>query len=158
MVEARANELREELEDALAMVACEAPQHFAAMRDQLGTHAAVIRVGDDTRLQLCIAGDPPWVELSAGGDQRDTVEVALSEGELGRLLRGESSIEEGILNGSLSARGALGDLLAFFDGLSSWLHGALRSPSLPKLHERCLAESAAPSSAPADGQKGMSPC
>src|SRR4051812_27387460 len=126
------------------------------MRGQLGMRAAAIRVGD-ARLRLCIAGDPPWVEL-CGDAAPGGIELGLSECELGRLLRGESSIEDGILNGSLSARGTLGELLAFFDGLSSWLHGALRSPSLPNLHERCLAENAAASTAPAGGQKGMSPC
>lgn len=158
MVEARANELRNEIEDALALVSGEAPLHFAAMRGRLGVRAAVICVGAASRLRLCIVGEPPWVELCVGDDVRDKIEVTLSEGELGRLLRGESSIDDGILNGSLSVRGALGDLLAFFDGLSSWLHGALRSPSLPKLHEHCLVQNAAASSAPAGGKEGMSPC
>jgi hypothetical protein len=154
VADARTEELRRDLEDALALVADEAPMQFAAMRARLGGNDAVVRVGAAAPLRLSVAGDPPWVAPWPESAAPGAVDLALSEGELGRLLRGESSIEDGIFDGTLSVRGALGDLLAFFDGLSSWLHGALRSPSLPKLHERCLAENAGASSGPTAGQKG----
>ncbi len=145
MADARGAELRGQLEQALALVAAEAPVQFAAFRGQLGGRAAMIRVGDAAALRLCVANDPPWVELMADGDAHvGAIELSLSEPTLSRLLRGQCSLEEAILDGTLSAKGELADLLAFFDALTSWLHGAFRSPSLPKLHQRCLTEKGPP--------------
>ena len=142
--EPRGEALRGQLEDALALVAEEAPDHFAALRRDLGERAAVIQVGDASPLRLCVVGEAPWVGTATGAEPDAAIRLALSESELSRLLRGQTSIEDAILHETLSARGALADLLAFFDGLVSWLHGALRSPSLPKLHQRCLAEKGPP--------------
>jgi hypothetical protein len=144
VAETPGEELRAQLEEALSVVAAEAPAQFAAMRAQLGTRAALIRVGSSPALRVCVAHDPPWVERATDEGARAAIELALSETALSRLLRGRSSIEEAILNESLSVRGEVADLLAFFEGLAAWLHGALRSPSLPTLHQRCLAKGPPP--------------
>ena len=125
----------EQLEEALALVARESPLHFTALRRQLGDLAAVLRVGQADPVRVSVADEPPWVEHGSEGH----IALALAEPGLARLLLGEMTIEEGILDGHLEAKGEVGHLLAFFDALGSWLHGALRCPSMPELHARCLA-------------------
>ena len=144
MAEAGDRDLRRQLEEALQMVAVEAPDHFAALRRHLGGRVVVIRVGEFPALRVCVLGDAPWVAEMRDATTKDAIQLALSNRELLRLLHGQVSIEDAILNETLSTRGELPDLLALFDALASWLHGALRSPSLPKLHQRCLAEKGTP--------------
>jgi hypothetical protein len=142
-----ATSLGQRLEQALELVAREAPGHFAVMRAQLGARTADVRVGDEPPLYVSLVS-APWVRAAPAVPELD-LHLALSRATFARLLRGESSIEESILDETLGARGDVPALLAFFDALSSWLHGAMRAPSLPQLHAQCLAETLA-----ADRQKG----
>jgi hypothetical protein len=120
------------LEEALALLAREAPGHFAATRQQLAGRAAVIRLDDDPPRRVSLAGPPPWVTAGAEG----AIEVALSRADLDVLLAGDLSLEEAVEGDRLRLRGRLDDLLAFLDALACWLHGALRCPSFPALHHR----------------------
>lgn len=124
--------LSTQLEDALAIVAREAPLHFARMRRQVGELTALIRVGEAPPMKLLFTEGPPWVRPGATG----SVEVSLSRADLARLLRGELTIDEGIVAGTVQVRSQVDHLLRWFDGLASWLHGTLRSPSLPALHHQ----------------------
>jgi hypothetical protein len=135
VAETRAEALPRFLEDALGILAREAPAQLAAVRERLGPRHAVIRAGTSAPLGLCLLGDPPWVNQSADGE----VELALDEPTLAALLTGELTLEEGIVAGTFHARGAVDDLLAFLDALASWLHGAMRCPSLPELQRAYLA-------------------
>jgi hypothetical protein len=146
----RALRLARQLEEAITVVQREAPLHFVVMRRSLEGLAAVVRVGDLPALRLALDEGPPWVRQRPDGQ----IALSLSEATLARLLCGDLTIEEGILDGSVGARGDLGHLLSWFDALASWLHGALRSPSLPNLHARFFA----PVHTDADGQKGSRPC
>jgi hypothetical protein len=148
VADAPASLLGQRLEQALALVAREAPVHFAAMRARLGARTAGVRVGDEPPLHVSLVGAPPWVRAEAPAPA--DLHLALTRATLARLLRGEASIEEAILDETLGARGEVPALLAFFEALSSWLHGAMRAPSLPQLHAQCLADTLAA----ADRQKG----
>jgi hypothetical protein len=139
--------LANDLEEALAVVERESPLHHAEMARCLGPLAAVIRVGGDAPMRVSLAEGLPRV--SARGDGQ--IHVALTEPVLERLLRGELTLDDGVVDGSISARGELEHVLAWFDALGAWLHGALRSPSLPHLHQRFLAPVLA------DGRKGERP-
>jgi hypothetical protein len=123
------------LERALGLVAAEAPVHFAAARDHLGALALVIRVAGSPPLRLFLGTGPPWTAPGSDGD----VEAALAPGDLAALLAGELTIEEAVGCDRLSIRGELDRVLPFLDALGAWLHGALRSPSLPHLHRQYLA-------------------
>ena len=150
MDDPRARRLAAQLEEALEVVARESPLHFTVLRSRLAGLATVVRVADFSALRISFDDGPPWVEQGEDGQ----IAVALSEADLGRLLRGDLTIEEGILDGSVSTAGVLEHLLSWLDGLASWLHGALRCPSLPTLHERFFA----PALTDADGPKGTRPC
>lgn len=149
MAEAAAPSLGQRLEEALALVAREAPAHFVVMRARLGDRTADVRVESEPPLHVSLTGAPPWVRADAPPTTEVDLHLSLSRATLARLLRGESTIEESILDETLAARGDVPALLAFFEALSAWLHGAMRAPSLPQLHAQCLADTLA-----ADRQKG----
>lgn len=125
------------LKEALILLEREAPRHFWAMGAQLGERAAVIRLGSERPVRVSMAAGPPWVTDGERGD----IEIRLSHADLDAFLRGRFTLEEAIESDRLYVRAALDDLLPFFDALACWLHGALRCPSFPALHRRCLAAS-----------------
>jgi hypothetical protein len=143
--------LGQRLEQALALVAREAPAHFVTMCARLGPRTADVRIGDEPSLRVSLDREPPWVRDEGAGVP--DLHLTLSRATLARLLRGETTIEEAILDETLGARGDVPAMLAFFDALAAWLHGAMRAPSLPRLHAQCLADTLAA----ADRQKGSRP-
>lgn len=151
MAESPTASLTEQLERALTMVMLEAPVHFAAVRRQLGNLVGIICVEGSPPMSVCVADGPPWVRRHTEGE----IELSLTERDLSRMLRGELTFEDGILNGELSARGSLEHLLAFLDGLASWLQGAMRCPSSPTLYEHFFANEA---NGVSDTQKGPRTC
>lgn len=112
--------------------------HFAELRRRLGARVVVVRIGEAPPISVCVEGAPPWVGSQANG----TVSLALSEQDLRELLRGELALEDGVLSDRINLKGGVDHLLAFFDAVIAWLHGALRSPSLPLLQDRYLARPA----------------
>lgn len=50
-----------------------------------------------------------------------------------RLADAETTVVDATLDGSIALRGDVDDLVAFHDGLVAFLHGAVRSPSFPRL-------------------------
>jgi hypothetical protein len=49
------------------------------------------------------------------------------------LVHGRSTFLDAVVAGRVDLTGAVGDLLGFYDALQVYLHGAVRSPSLPSL-------------------------
>jgi hypothetical protein len=52
------------------------------------------------------------------------------------LADASTSLVDAVMSDRVHLRGAVGDLLAFHDGLMAYLGGAVRSPSFPALLER----------------------
>jgi hypothetical protein len=127
--------LSDYLEQALGAVAREAPLHFRVLRERMGAGAVLIQISGAERLRVCLAEDPPWVSAEGAGQ----VCVQLAEPDLDALLQGELTLEEALEAERLAILGELDEVLRLLDVLQCWLHGALRSPSLPKLHQQFLA-------------------
>jgi hypothetical protein len=138
------------LERALGVIAAEAPLHFAAMQRQLGARTVSIQVGADEPLRLCLADGPPWVTRDTGG----RVEIRLGHDDLDAFLRGELTLEQGVIGERLAVRGKLEHVLPFLDALELWLHGALRTPSAARLHREYL-DARRPSSSQQIADRGM---
>jgi hypothetical protein len=130
------------LQQALALLHAESPVHFEATRRRLAGRAILIRIAGDVAVCVHLDGtDTDWVARFDGGNRPAAVaavEIATSRADLESFLRGAFTLEEGLEANRLDVRGALDDVLAFLEALNAWLHGALRCPSFPPLHQRFL--------------------
>jgi hypothetical protein len=126
----RAARFGQDLETSLEALAKEAPAHFLAVERHLAGRSVTIAVGGAPPVRVQLQGAPPWVHPGAEGD----VSVAIAQRDLDALVAGAITIEDALWSQRLSLRGRLDDVLAFMDGLTAWLHGALRAPSLSELH------------------------
>jgi hypothetical protein len=123
------------LERSLAILAAEGPAQLAAMRARLGGRAVLIHIEGAPPVRLCLAGAAPWVTRLDRGDVR----VACAQAGVDRFVRGQLTLEEAIERDALRVRGPIDDVLAAFEALSAWLHGALRAPSFAGLRSSYLA-------------------
>ena len=124
---------------ALQLLAHDTPEHLARVRAQLHGLAVQITIGEHTplRVQLDVA---PWIGPAAHAE----VQVALSEHDLIAVLAGQLTIERALELDRLLLRGELPHLDQFFTALDTWLHGAVRSQSMPALFDEYLATSPSP--------------
>jgi hypothetical protein len=65
--------------------------------------------------------------------QNPQVEVHTDSATILALIDAQSTLIDGILYDRIGLRGETDDLLAFHDGLMAYVHGAVRSPSFPRL-------------------------
>lgn len=150
MAERRAELFFAYLQQALTLLSVETPLHFAAVRQRLGTRAVSIQIGNAEPSRLCLGHGPPWLTREVAAD----VEVSLSQADLDAFLRGQLTLEQGLEESRLAVRGKLDDVLSALEALQCWLHGALRSPSVPALH-RLYLNGQDPSAFHALAQKGI---
>jgi hypothetical protein len=68
---------------------------------------------------------------AAGG--APAIDVRTTRATVLALIDAELSLVDAVLADHLSLRGALPDLLAFHEGLTTYVHGAVRAPSFPAL-------------------------
>ena len=136
MARSRAKALPEQVEEAMSVLARESPVHLAAVAKELGALTVSIRVDDTPPFGMSFAGGPPWVRTIAAAD----VEVAMTTREVDDLLAGAVTVDDAVLADRLAVRGDAAHVLRFLDALRYWLHGALRSPSMPRLRDTVLAE------------------
>lgn len=120
----------------MRVLARESPAHLSAVANELGALTVSIRVDDTPAFGMSFAGGPPWVRVIAAAD----VEVAMTTREVDDLLAGAVTVDEAVLADRLAVRGDATHVLRFLDALRHWLHGALRSPSMPRLRDTVLAE------------------
>jgi len=128
------------LRESLALLAAEAPVHLAALARALRERQVTISIADEAPVQLACDRRGLFFSEESG---RSAVEVSLSSGELLRVLAGDETLEQAIVDGRVAVRGACDDVLAFDDALRAWLHGAVRSPSFGGLLRRLEAHYAA---------------
>jgi hypothetical protein len=68
------------------------------------------------------------------------IDLAITSGGLDAMLRGELTLEEALEDDTLELRGELDQLADFLEALNAWLHGALRSPGLARMHGAYLSK------------------
>jgi len=128
------------LRQSLALLAAESPVHLAAMASAFRARQVRIMIDDEAAVQLTSDGralrfSPEAVDAA--------VEVSFSSRDLLRVLGGDETLDDAIIEGRVAVRGRCPDVLAFDEALRAWLHGAVRSPSFPSLLHRLEAHYAA---------------
>lgn len=123
--------------ESLTSIAAEAPDCYAAA-------SALAR---DLSFQIAIDGEviglvaDPLLRL-AQPDSDSRVRAETTSIAITSILDGTTTMEALVLNDSLYLRGTVDDLAQGHDVLLSYLHGVVRSPSVPKLRARFDARSA----------------
>jgi hypothetical protein len=118
------------LERSFAVLRDEVPDIYAHFGAALAGSDVRIRVDDDVTLLQFRGARIDFDERSAGPS---TVDVVTSRGAILELLEARSTLLEAVVADRLFLRGATEDLLAFYDALMTFLHGAFRAPAFPKL-------------------------
>jgi hypothetical protein len=117
----------------------EAPRCARALCGVLRETTLAVEI-DDERLLVRVTGDR-LVAVSTTG-QHD-VTLRTSRGTLRAMLRGELALLEATLADDLELHGSLDELLAVYDCLKLYLHGAVRSPGFPALFEELMSRNEA---------------
>lgn len=115
----------------LATLHAELPWCFARMADALDGRDVLLSIGDES--VPVRARDGAVRVLSAGEDCVACVTLVTDARTVLRLADAETTVVDATLDGSIALRGRVDDLVAFHDGLIAFLHGAVRSPSFPRL-------------------------
>jgi hypothetical protein len=120
------------LERCLDALEAEVPvAHGLVVRALTGRAVAIDIEGD--RVTLAMASGRHC--LTRGVDAGCAVELALTEAVIGRLLDARCTVLDAVLGGEVVLRGAAEDLAALHDALLAFVHGAIRSPTAPRLLE-----------------------
>ncbi len=88
---------------------------------------------DGDSATLSIASARHALARSAGAGC--AVELTLTEAAIDRLLDARCTVLDAVLGGEVILRGAAEDLAALHDALLAFVHGAVRSPTAPRLLE-----------------------
>ena len=139
------------LERCLDAIEKEAPVAYGRVVRGLGSRAVRVAIGDDVAtLSMAsggheIARDAEVVRGSRAQATGCAVELIMTEAIIGCLLEGRRTILDAALDGDLVLRGSVDDLAALHDALVAFIHGAVRSPSTPRLLESYLDRDRPPS-------------
>lgn len=117
------------LSRALELLEREAPAASARVAASLGARAVLVRVDGEAlglacRQQRLAVGPVPL---------HPNVTAETTRGVLLALLEGEFTLTEAVMASRVALRGPLDDLVALYDGLQAFFHGAVRSPGFPRL-------------------------
>jgi len=123
------------LERCLDAIETEAPLAYRRVACALGGRAIAINIGDGLAT-LSMASGRHRVARDAGSGC--AVELTLTDAVIGRLLEGRCTVLDAVFAGDLVLRGSADDLAALHDALLAFIHGAVRSPSTPRLLESYL--------------------
>jgi hypothetical protein len=114
---------------SLSLLRREIPWVYARMCGELEPREVLIWVDDLATSVLCEAAEVRILDAPQAPD----VELRTTSAEILDLIDAERTLVEAILAGRITLRGRVDDLIAFHDGLVTYLHGAVRSPSFPPL-------------------------
>ena len=117
--------------ESLTSIAAEAPACYAAASTLARDLSFNVTIDGEV---VGLVADPLLRLAEPGNDSRvwaDTTSAAISA-----ILDGTTTIETLVLNDSLYVRGTVDDIARGHDVLLSYIHGAIRSPSVPKLRAR----------------------
>jgi hypothetical protein len=115
-------------------------ESFAALRAELpGAYATFSSRLAPRTVALCVDGEsvslrfaPRAVERAEARAPAD-IEAVTSKAAILAVVDADATLVEAILDDRLILRGHCDDLLAFHDGLLTYVHGAVRAPSFPRL-------------------------
>jgi hypothetical protein len=113
----------------------EVPVAYGRMARALAGRAVAIDIEGDRAMLSMASGRHA---LSCDVDAGCAVELTLTEAVIGRLLDARCTVLDAVLGGEVVLRGAAEDLAALHDALLAFVHGAVRSPSAPRLLESYL--------------------
>jgi N-methylhydantoinase B/oxoprolinase/acetone carboxylase alpha subunit len=120
------------LEESFEILLREVPEAHRRMCTTLKGAAVSIHVDDDHVVALFDAAT-----ATVGNDtSRVTTDVATSRQAIIDVVEGRLSLYDAVLADVVRARAPLDALVQLYDGLVMYVHGAVRSPSFPKLLER----------------------
>jgi hypothetical protein len=122
-------DLRVFVEESLDALEHEASQSYLRLCETLG------------RRRVCIAGDGERFVLrfdartviSAQADGTEEVFVGISRSTILELVDGRLRLEDALRRDLLDVRASIADAATVFDGLLTYLRGAIRCPSMPRL-------------------------
>jgi hypothetical protein len=126
---ARERRFADFLADSFAALEHEMPQAYAALCAAIAPREVLLAVDDET---VGLAFAPTGVRFLRA-PRTPRVEVRTGKTAILRVLDAEATLMDAVLDETLFLRGATDDLLAFHDGLLSYVHGAVRAPSFPSL-------------------------
>lgn len=131
---------------SLATLEAELPSGYAAMALALGRRDVDVEV-DGERLAIC--GNARYLAI-ADAAIKPTAQARASSAALRAILDGSYSLESAVLADVIELRGALDDLVAFYEALKAYFNAAVRCPSFAGL----LAEYLAAGPQPRDTEHG----
>ena len=118
------------LATSFALLEQEVPAVYALMCRQLAPRAIVLRVDADTVHVVFSAARAAFVQRPP---RIVDVELRTTHATVLRVIDAETTLADAVLADSLELRGHLDALVAFHDGLMTYVHGAVRAPSFPRL-------------------------
>ncbi len=142
MAEQTSARFAEYLRRSLELLREHSPLHFHEARRALNGKSATIQIDGESALTVSLE-TAPWLSARTDGEVR----LSLGSPDLLKLLSGLTTIEQAIAEDRLRIRGRVEHLTDFLTALNAWLHGALRCPSLARLHRAYLDGHVAPSRA-----------
>lgn len=117
--------------ESFARIASEAPSAHVALAHAIGERSVRIRLDDET---FGVASRPiPTV--TAPADSPD-VAIAVSARTVSAVIDGEMSLADAVTNDHVHAVGSLDAIAQIHDALLAYVHGSIRSPSVPELRQR----------------------
>lgn len=120
------------LGESLRILAREVPEAYREMCRALVGREVGLQVDDSTVAVLYESERAVLLHEP----RRPTVDVRTSRDAILALIDARTSFIDAALEEALDLRGTPGDLLAFLDGLTAYLHGSVRAPSFPALLRR----------------------
>lgn len=123
------------LERCLDAVENEVPAAYRRVVRALDRRAVAIAIGDELGT-LSMAHGRHAIAPDASAEC--ALELSMTEATIRCLLEGQLTIVDAAIAGDLVLRGAADDLAALHDALLAFIHGAVRSPSTPRLLEAYL--------------------
>jgi hypothetical protein len=120
------------LERCLDALEAEVPVAYGLVVRALAGRAIAIDIDGD-RATLSIARGRHALARGAGAGC--AIELTLTEAVIGRLLDARCTVLSAVLGGEMVLRGAAEDLAGLHDALLAFVHGAVRSPTAPRLLE-----------------------
>ena len=109
----------------------DAPTAFARLVDQMAGQDLLVDLGDEV-MRIRFDEHGPRLHDPAGPDE-PTVRLTTDRATIGALLDGRLGLADAVDTDQVAVLGDLDDLLRAHDGLTTYIHAAVRTRSVPDL-------------------------